>query len=138
MVITENISLLSRGKTDILDITEQVTHKVFNSGLINGVVTVFISGSTAGITTIEYESGLVADFQTLWNRLAPENIPYEHNQRWGDGNGYAHVRASLLGSSLTVPFSNRKLTLGTWQQIIVVDFDNRPRARQVVLQIMGE
>jgi secondary thiamine-phosphate synthase enzyme len=138
MVITENVSLLSRGKTDIMDITEQVTHKVFRSGLVNGIVTVFLSGSTAGITTIEYESGLVTDFQTLWNRIAPEDLHYEHNERWGDGNGYAHIRASLLGSSLTIPFNDRKLALGTWQQIIVVDFDNRPRARQVVLQIMGE
>jgi secondary thiamine-phosphate synthase enzyme len=138
MIITENISLLSRGKTDILDITEQVMHKVFNSGLINGVVTIFVAGSTAGLTTIEYESGLVADFKALWDRIAPDNIPYEHNERWGDGNGYAHVRASLLGSSLTIPFSGRKLALGTWQQIIMVDFDNRPRARQVVLQIFGE
>jgi secondary thiamine-phosphate synthase enzyme len=138
MVITEYINLLSRGKTDILDITDQITHKVNNSGLTNGTVTIFVAGSTAGITTIEYESGLIEDFQSLWNRLAPEDIPYEHNARWHDGNGYSHVRASLLGSSLTIPFKDRKLTLGTWQQIIVVDFDNRPRARQVVIQIMGE
>ncbi|MFC1871961.1 secondary thiamine-phosphate synthase enzyme YjbQ [Chloroflexota bacterium] len=103
-----------------------------------GIVTLFVSGSTAGITTIEYEDGLVADFQHLWERVAPENIPYDHDQRWDDGNGYSHVRASLLGASLVIPFSGQQLTLGTWQQIIIVDFDNRPRSRQVIMQVMGE
>ena len=138
MVITEHISLLSRGKTEIIDITEQVTHKVAGSNLNSGIVTIFVSGSTAGLTTIEHESGLVADFQALWSRIAPDNIRYEHNDRWGDGNGYAHVRASLLGPSLTIPFNNRRLTLGTWQQIVVVDFDNRPRSREIVVQLLGE
>jgi secondary thiamine-phosphate synthase enzyme len=138
MVKTENIDLRTQGKTEILDITDQLAYKVSNSGINNGIVTVFISGSTAGITTIEFESGLTADFQALWKRIAPENIPYEHNERWQDGNGYAHVRASLLGPSLTIPIINGKLSLGTWQQVIVVDFDNRPRHRQVILQIMGE
>jgi secondary thiamine-phosphate synthase enzyme len=90
------------------------------------------------VTTIEYESGLVADFQALWDRIAPDGIPYAHNERWGDGNGYAHIRASLLGSSLTVPFVDRRLTLGTWQQIVLVDFDNRARQRQIILQLIGE
>jgi secondary thiamine-phosphate synthase enzyme len=138
MVITENISLRTQGKTEILDITDQVAFKVSNSGVKNGIATVFIAGSTAGITTIEFESGLVADFEALWKRIAPDNIPYEHNERWGDGNGYAHIRASLLGPSLTIPIINGKLSLGTWQQVIVVDFDNRPRHRQVIIQMMGE
>lgn len=138
MVITENISLRTQGKTEILDITDQVAFKVSNSGVKNGIATVFIAGSTAGITTIEFESGLVTDFEALWKRIAPDNIPYEHNERWGDGNGYAHIRASLLGPSLTIPVINGKLSLGTWQQVIVVDFDNRPRHRQVIIQMMGE
>jgi secondary thiamine-phosphate synthase enzyme len=138
MIVTEKISVGTRGRTDIVDITGQIAEKVADSGIVNGTVTIFVSGSTAGITTIEYESGLVADFKALWNRIAPDNLRYEHNERWGDGNGYAHVRASLLGCSLTVPFSERKLLLGTWQQIILVDFDNRARQREIVVQIMGE
>ena len=101
-------------------------------------MTVFVPGSTAGITTIEYESGAVRDFQEAIERIAPKSIHYHHDQRWGDGNGYSHVRAALLGASLTVPFSSSKLLLGTWQQIILVDFDNRPRTRNILLQIIGE
>ncbi len=138
MVITDRISLGTHGKTDIIDITEQISDKVRNSKINSGTVTIFISGSTAGVTTIEYESGLIADFKALWNRIVPDTLRYEHNERWGDGNGYSHVRASLLGCSLTVPFVNRELTLGTWQQIILVDFDNRARQREIILQIIGE
>jgi secondary thiamine-phosphate synthase enzyme len=138
MVITKSISFQSRGHGNIIDITDAVASNLAETGLDSGTVTVFINGSTAGITTIEYEPGLVADFQRLWEQIAPENIPYEHNRRWGDGNGFSHVRASLLGASLVVPFSRRALHLGTWQQIVAVDFDNRPRSRQVVLQFMGE
>jgi secondary thiamine-phosphate synthase enzyme len=101
-------------------------------------VTVFVAGSTAGVTTIEFESGLLADFKNMWEKMVPRGVPYDHDSRWGDGNGFSHVRASLLGPSLVVPFSERKLTLGTWQQIVFADFDNRPRSRQIVLQIMGE
>jgi secondary thiamine-phosphate synthase enzyme len=97
-----------------------------------------VPGSTAGLTTVEYEPGLVADLAELWQRIAPQDIPYQHDERWGDGNGHAHVRASLLGASLVVPFTAAGLALGTWQQIVLVDFDNRPRSRQVVVQIMGE
>ena len=104
----------------------------------DGTVTLFVAGSTAGVTTIEFEPGLLADFQAMWERTVARDIPYDHDRRWGDGNGYAHVRASLLGASLVVPFNNKKLTLGTWQQVILVDFDNRPRSRQVILQIVGE
>jgi secondary thiamine-phosphate synthase enzyme len=138
MVKTETINLRSRAKTEIIDITPQVESKIAGAGIRNGTATVFVAGSTAGITTMEYESGLVADFAALWARIGPESMPYDHNERWGDGNGYAHVRASLLGASLTVPFSEHKLLLGTWQQIVLVDFDNRPRERKIVVQIMGE
>jgi len=104
----------------------------------SGTVTVFVPGSTAGVTTIEYESGLVADLKDLWERIVPRDIHYDHDRRWGDGNGHSHVRAAILGPSLVVPFADGRLTLGTWQQIIFLDFDNRPRSRQAVLQIMGE
>jgi len=138
MIITRQISLQSNGNCDIIDITPQVEEQVAEAGINSGTVTLFVAGSTAGVTTIEYEPGLVSDFQSLWERVVPRNIPYDHDRRWGDGNGYSHVRASLLGASLVVPFNDKRLTLGTWQQIVLVDFDNRPRSRQIVLQIMGE
>ena len=138
MIVTKQISLQSKGHCDIIDITAQVEQQLAEADIKNGTVTLFVAGSTAGISTIEYEPGLISDFQSMWERNAPENIPYNHDRAWGDGNGYSHVRASLLGASLVVPLNNKKLTLGTWQQIVVVDFDNRPRSRQIVLQIMGE
>ena len=138
MVVTRKISLQSKGRCDIIDITPQVQHELAEAGVNSGTVTLFVAGSTAVITTIEYESGVLSDFQDMWQRSAPDSIPYQHDRRWGDGNGYAHVRASLLGASLVVPFSDRRLTLGTWQQLVVVDFDNRPRSRQIIMQIMGE
>ncbi len=138
MVVTKKISLQSKGHCDIIDITPQVEQEIAEENINNGTVTLFIAGSTAGLTTIEYESGLLADFPDMWERIVPGNIPYNHDRRWGDGNGYSHVRASLLGASLVVPFSNKRLTLGTWQQIVLVDFDNRPRSRQIVVQIMGD
>jgi secondary thiamine-phosphate synthase enzyme len=138
MVISEKVSLSTKGNGDIVDITLQVAEKVAQSGLESGTVTLFISGSTAGLTTIEYEPGLIADLKEMWRRLVPEDISYQHDQRWGDGNGHAHVRASLLGASLVIPFVDKMLALGTWQQVVVVDFDNRPRSRQVILQIMGK
>ena len=138
MVITRQITLHTRGNGDIADITDEVAEAVAASEISSGTVTVFIAGSTAGVTTVEYEPGLVADLQELWERIAPSDIEYQHNRRWGDGNGHSHVRASLLGASLTVPFENKSLILGTWQQIIVVDFDNRSRSRQVILQLMGD
>ena len=138
MVITKKISLQSKGHCDIIDITPQVEQQVAETDINDGTVTLFVAGSTAGISTIEFESGLLSDFQDMWERNIPENIPYNHDRRWGDGNGYSHVRASLLGASLVVPFNNKRLTLGTWQQIVVVDFDNRPRSRQIILQIMGD
>ena len=138
MVITRKISLQTEGNCDIIDITPQVQQQLAESDINNGTVTIFIAGSTAGITTIEFESGVLSDLQDMWERLVPRNTPYNHDRRWGDGNGYSHVRASLLGASLVVPFSDKRLILGTWQQIVMIDFDNRARSRQIVLQIMGE
>ena len=138
MVVTKKISLQTKGHCDIIDITPQVEQQVAETNVNNGTVTIFVSGSTAGITTIEFEPGLITDLQEMWQRIAPENVPYHHDRRLGDGNGYSHVRALLLGASLVVPFSDKRLTLGTWQQIVLVDFDNRPRSRQLILQIMGE
>jgi secondary thiamine-phosphate synthase enzyme len=138
MVVTKKISLSTRGECDIIDITPQVAEQVSQSGVESGLVTIFVAGSTAGVTTIEFEPGLISDLKAMWQRIAPKGIPYDHDRRWGDGNGYSHVRASLLGASLTVPVSKRGLALGTWQQIVLVDFDNRPRSREVILQIMGD
>jgi secondary thiamine-phosphate synthase enzyme len=138
MVITGNISLNSRGNCDIIDITAQVEQQLAEADVSSGTVTLFVAGSTAGLTTIEYEPGLVSDLKQMWRRLVPEDIAYGHDQRWGDGNGYSHVRASLLGASLVIPFSGKRLALGTWQQVVLMDFDNRPRSRQVVVQVMGE
>ena len=122
----------------IIDITSQVERGLAETNINSGIVTIFVSGSTAGITTIEFESGLLSDFQSMWERNIPKNIHYDHDRAWGEGNGYSHVRASLLGASLVVPFNEKRLTLGTWQQIVLVDFDNRPRSRQLIVQIIGE
>ncbi len=138
MIATSSISLETGGECDVIDITPQVAKEVVDSPVGSGTATLFVAGSTAGLTTIEFESGVIADFRQAWDRLVPRDIPYDHDRRWGDGNGYSHVRASMLGCSLVVPFNQRRLTLGTWQQIVLVDFDNRPRSRQLVLQIMGE
>ncbi len=138
MVVTRKISLQTKGNCDIIDITPQVEQQVAETDINNGTATLFVDGSTAGISTIEFESGLLSDFQSMWERNIPQNIPYDHDRRWGDGNGHSHIRASLLGASLVVPFNDKRLTLGTWQQIVLVDFDNRPRSRQIILQIMGD
>jgi secondary thiamine-phosphate synthase enzyme len=137
-VVTKDIALQSKGNCDIIDITSQVAENVEESGINSGIVTLFIVGSTAGITTIEYEPNLLSDFKNMWDRVIPQNIPYEHNKTWGDGNGHSHVRASALGASLIIPFVNKRLTLGTWQQIVFVDFDNRPRSRKITIQLLGE
>ena len=125
-------------ETEIIDITENIQKNINDSNLRDGYIIVFVPGSTGAITTIEYEPGLVADLKEVWQRLVPKGAPYDHDSRWGDGNGFSHVRAALLGASLVVPFMNKELLLGTWQQIVVLDFDNRPRSRQVVVQISGE
>jgi secondary thiamine-phosphate synthase enzyme len=138
MVVTREISLQTKGQCDIIDITTQVEQQVAEASVKNGTATIFVAGSTAGITTIEFEPGLLSDLKNMWQRIVPQDISYDHDRRWGDGNGYSHVRASLLGGSLVVPFNDKKLTLGTWQQVVLLDFDNRPRSRQIIVQIMGE
>lgn len=138
MVQNGRIHLKTRGDGHVLDITGEVHRHVQDSGLKDGIVTVFTPSSTSALTTIEFESGVVHDLQQLFERLAPSEMDYRHNLRWGDGNGHSHVRHALLGPSLTIPFVEGRMTLGTWQQIIFVDFDNRARSRSVVVQIIGE
>lgn len=137
-VKSERITLSTKGNADMVDITNQVSQVVENSGLEDGVVTLFTPSSTSGLTTIEFESGCIRDLRRLFDEIIDPGRHYDHNTRWGDGNGHSHVRAALLGASFSVPFTNRKLILGTWQQIIFVDFDNRSRRREVVLQMIGE
>lgn len=138
MIFTSRIKLDTQGHGHIVDITDAVAREIANSGLCDGIVTLFTPSSTSGLTTIEYESGVVHDLQQMLDRLVPPDIDYRHNLRWGDGNGHAHVRHALLGPSLTIPFVDGRLTLGTWQQVVLADFDNRPRSRSLVVQIMGE
>lgn len=139
MVKTERLEIQTKGNCHIVDITDEIQTAVSTSKLTNGTVTVFNVGSTASITTIEYEPGLVThDINAALEKIAPQVGRYEHEQTWHDDNGHAHVRATLLGPSLTVPFCNEKLTLGTWQQIVLIDFDTRRRTRKVICQIMGE
>jgi secondary thiamine-phosphate synthase enzyme len=137
-VKTKSFRIKTKGEADILDITKQVDKILKDSRIKDGIVTVFVPGSTGGVTSIEYEPGLLKDLPQTFDRIAPRNIHYAHNLTWGDGNGYSHVRAALLGASFVVPFSNQEMILGTWQQIVLVDFDNRPRDREVVVQVMGE
>jgi secondary thiamine-phosphate synthase enzyme len=137
-IFSETISLRTKGFSDILDITHQVDAAADRSGIKNGLVTVFCPGSTGSVTTIEYESGVLRDLQRVIEKIAPPNIPYEHDKRWGDGNGFSHVRAALMKPSLTIPLIKGKLALGTWQQIVFIDFDNRSRERNLTVQIMGE
>ena len=138
MIDHKKFSLKTKGFGDVIDITHEVTQEVASSKVSSGIATVFVPGSTAGITTIEYESGAVSDFKKAIERLAPVDMHYDHDARWGDGNGFSHVRAALMGASLTVPIIDGKLQLGTWQQIVLGDFDNRSRSREVLVQILGE
>jgi secondary thiamine-phosphate synthase enzyme len=137
-VYTSTIQVRTRGETDIIDITERVKEKVTSTQVTNGSLLLFIPGSTAALTTIEAESGVMNDLRKAIERIVPRNIPYEHDKRWKDGNGYAHVRAALIGPSLNIPILDKQMILGTWQQIVLLDFDNRPRNREVVIQIIGE
>jgi secondary thiamine-phosphate synthase enzyme len=137
-VKTLGIHLSTKGNADMVDITGDVRGKIKESGIRNGIVTVFCPSSTSALTTIEYEDGCLSDLRRLFDEIVDPNRHYAHNARWGDGNGHSHVRAALLGPSLTVPFRDGQLTLGTWQQIIFVDFDNRSRRRELVVQVMGE
>jgi secondary thiamine-phosphate synthase enzyme len=137
-VITKAIKINSKGENDMVDITDQTLKAVHEAHLEDGIVTVFVSGSTGAVTTIEYEPGLRSDFPKMLNRIVPRNIDYEHDKTWHDGNGHSHVRASLVGPSLTVPFKDRNLILGTWQQIVFCELDTRSRERRITLQIIGE
>ena len=137
-VKTSHISLNTQGNADILDITDQVSNTIRQSELKDGTVTIFCPSSTSALTTIEYENGCLTDLRRLFDEIISPHREYSHNARWHDGNGHSHIRASLLGPSLTIPFSNGLLTLGTWQQIVYVDFDTRPRRRELILQMLGE
>lgn len=137
-IVSKTIRITTKGNCDMIDITERVAKEISGADIRDGLATIFITGSTAGITTIEYEGGVLNDYKDMWERNVPSNIVYQHDQRWGDGNGYSHVRASLQGPSLVIPFTNKKMMLGTWQQIVVVDFDNRARSREIVLQLLGD
>ena len=137
-VSTRYLNFPTKGDVDVIDITKEVSGALLKSKLTDGVVTVFVPGATGAVTTIEYESGLVSDFKDMLERIAPQGIEYMHNLKWGDGNGHSHVRASLLGPSLSVPFAGGIMMLGTWQQIIFIDLDNRPRNRELIVQIVGE
>jgi secondary thiamine-phosphate synthase enzyme len=134
-IITKNFQVSTKGYSDIIDITGKVKSIVSSTNINEGQVLVFIGGSTAGITTIEYEPGLLQDLPEAFERIAPSDIYYKHDETWGDGNGMAHVRSALLGCSLTIPLSNGLLMLGTWQQVVLIDFDNRPRNRNIIVQI---
>ena len=138
LVITKTIKLKTKGETDIINITDRVNDCVATSKVKNGIATVFMPGSTGGLTTIEYESGLIQDLKQGFEVVAPRQGEYHHNLKWHDGNGFSHVRAAMLGPSLSVPFSIKRLHLGTWQQIVFIDFDNRARSRELIVQIIGE
>ncbi len=138
MLVSKKLTLSTRGNGDTLDITSGVERAINESNVTNGVVTLFVVGSTAALTTIEYEEGAVNDLGRVLEKMVPRHAEYEHHLRWGDDNGHSHVRAALLGPSLSVPFVGGRLTLGTWQQIVLVDFDTRPRQREIVAQIIGE
>ncbi|OGD28778.1 MAG: secondary thiamine-phosphate synthase enzyme [Candidatus Aminicenantes bacterium RBG_13_63_10] len=137
-IIPDSIQFTTQGRNEVKDLTGPVGERLARSGLQDGTVTVFVPGSTAGLTTIEFEPGVIEDLSGILEKLVPSDRPYLHDRQWGDGNGFSHVRAALLGPSITVPFNNGRLALGTWQQLVLIDFDNRPRTRTVLLQFIGE
>ena len=137
MTYSETISLSTKGFTDIIDVTPNVSSIVKQSGIKDGLVTVFCPGSTGAVTAIEYEPGVLRDLQKAIEKLVPSNIPYDHDRRWGDGNGFSHVRAALMKPSLTIPLIQGRLTLGTWQQIVFIDFDNKARNRSLIVQVLS-
>lgn len=137
-VISGSIKLSTSGNADILDITHEIARVILKSELNDGIVTLFCPSATSALTTIEFEAGCLSDLRRLFDEIVAPNRDYAHNARWGDGNGHSHVRAALLGPSITIPFVQKTLTLGTWQQIIFVDFDNRSRRRELVVQLIGE
>ena len=130
------ISVPTKGFSDVVDLTDQIDKVVSESGIKEGMCLAFVPGSTAGITTIEYEDGAIQDLKDVIERMAPEDADYAHNAKWGDGNGFSHVRAAILGPSLAVPIQDGKIVHGTWQQIILVDFDNKPREREIIIQVI--
>jgi secondary thiamine-phosphate synthase enzyme len=138
MIIQKKLMLSSKGFNDIIDITPKLRSYIQDVEINNGNILIFVSGSTGGLTTIEYEPGLVKDIPEMFEKIAPMNERYHHDDTWHDGNGYAHLRAALIGPSITIPFVNKELQLGTWQQVIFIDFDNRPRNRSLHIQIYGE
>ena len=138
MIYSEYINRETKGYTDISDITEDVKRIVSRSGVRNGMVLISVSSSTSGVTTLEYEPGLISDFRKVLELIAPEKGVYAHDEKWHDGNGFSHIRSSLIGTSKTIPVASKSLLLGTWQQIILIDFDNRPRSRKVFVQVFGE
>jgi secondary thiamine-phosphate synthase enzyme len=138
VITTHTHEVSTKGQGDAHDVTDAVARAVAESGIRSGIVTVFVVGSTAGVTTIEFESGAIHDLNAVFEELAPRDGEYQHHLRWGDDNGSSHVRAALLGPSVTIPFRERELMLGQWQQIAVVEFDTRPRDRQIVIQVIGE
>jgi secondary thiamine-phosphate synthase enzyme len=137
LLVTDRIALATRGDSHVVDVTGAVAAKVLEHRLAEGSVLLFVVGSTAGLTTVEYEPGLLRDLPELFERLAPRDHPYHHEETWHDGNGHSHCRASLLGPALTIPVEDGRLLLGTWQQVVLVDFDNKPRRRELVVQLSG-
>ncbi|MCH2693645.1 MAG: secondary thiamine-phosphate synthase enzyme YjbQ [Acidobacteriia bacterium] len=137
-VQTKTITVSTNGYSDVVDLTNKVEEILVEQDINTGIVSLFIPGSTAGLTTIEYEPGCVQDMKNALERIFPESDQYAHNARWGDGNGFSHMRAAFLGPSLQIPFRSKHLMRGTWQQVILIDFDNKPRNREVVLQFIGE
>ena len=136
-IVTKYVILSSKGENDIIDITNNVEKILLESKLKNGIITLFVVGSTAAITTIEYEPGLKQDFPDMLEKIAEKGIEYHHDNSWHDGNGHSHLKASLIGPSLTIPFINGQTSLGTWQQIVLVEMDTRSRERKIVVQIIG-
>ena len=133
-----HIFLTTHGNTDIIDITQQVIDCLHSSGLINGLVTIFCPSSTSGVTTIEYEPGVVQDLKQIFSTMVPREFDYQHDEAWHDGNGHSHIRSALLKTSITIPIVDGRMTLGTWQQIVYIDFDTKPRKREIIIQILGE
>ena len=138
MVVTDHIQISTKGIGDIIDITREVVQAIHDADIQSGTATVFCPGSTGALTTIEYEPGLLKDMPELFEKLIPSGVRYHHDDTWGDGNSHAHLRSALFGPSFTVPFVKKRMTLGTWQQIVFLDFDNRPRRRELVVQMIGE
>ncbi len=137
-VISDSITFNTQGFNDVKDLTGMISQRLLANRLKSGIVIIFVPGSTGGLTTIEFEPGVIEDFANVLEKVVPSDVPYQHDRKWGDGNGFSHVRSALIGPSLTVPFDEGKLSVGTWQQVVFIDFDNRPRSRTLMLQFLGE